>query len=521
VGTPVNDEALVAAALGSEPVNSPNLKTFIRNRQISDIGLLNDLITRAACIIRLEDDSNVSPLSTTSLQDFLTNRELTTAGSKDELFDRACDYLSNEMQVQKLFGKQIGDVTNEELKEQLNSLGFSSSGTKPELIYRLGKAHKDISTIKKLLNDDTFDSSHTEHLLAARGLSTEGSMATLISRLADYLVSASENTAMPGVSSHCDVVTESVLCIQGGSKVIAPDAVPRGLVGKWTFDDAYMFDHSGKAHHVKEATSFGPGLNGIGQSAKFDGSTMLEIPHSDHLTTSDFCVTYFLYLLSDSTGQWRSILHKGARDNERTPTFFLEPQTRGIEFFVSTTDDSQPAGERLWSNTFVPLRKWTHVAGCAEGRNLRLYVNGILDAENTTIGTPIMNQGPMYVGNDPWRPAGGIAGYVDELKFYSRALTTDEVQAEASAALGLVEPSFVELGCMGCSLDNCPKTCRQGFRVCTQRDLYAGGYYVSRSMGWVTADTRIWSAEDGKSVGAANQQSSGLCMCCRIGEESA
>jgi hypothetical protein len=230
------------------------------------------------------------------------------------------------------------------------------------------------------------------------------------------------------VSAHCDLVIESSMCLRGGEKIFTKDAAPRGLVGKWTFDDAYMLDHSGKANHAKEATTFGPGRNGRGQSASFDGQTMLEIPHTPDFEGQDFCVTYWIYLLSDSTGQWRSVLHKGARDNERTPTFFLEPQTRGIEFFVSTTDDSQPAGERLWSNTFVPLRRWTHVAGCAEGRNLRLFVNGILDAEHTTVGTPIVNHGSIFVGNDPWRPAGGIAGYVDDLSYYSRVLSVDEIQ---------------------------------------------------------------------------------------------
>jgi len=336
--------------------------------------------------------------------------------------------------------------------------------------------------------------------------------------LADYLVTQSGNTVMPGISSQCDFVSGSSICLDGGAKVYSSDATPRGLIGKWTFDDNHMVDHSGKAHHVKEAGSFGPGLNGLGASAKFDGSSMLEIPHSDAMDSANFCITTWLYLLADSTGQWRTVLHKGSRDNERTPTLFLEPQTRGLELFVSTTDDSFPSGERLWSNSMLPLRKWTHIAACAEGNNLRLFVNGILDAENTTIGTPVMNQGPLYVGNDPWRPAGGIASYVDELRYYDRVLTVDEIQAEAQFAFASVEPAFVELGCMGCSLDSCPKTCREGYRICSQRDLYAGGYFVARGMGWATTETKIWSAEDGKSV-PAGDVASGLCMCCKIGEQ--
>lgn len=515
-GTSTTDEAVVTKAFGSTPVNVENLKTFIRARSLSDLGLIDDLLVRAACVIRLEEQSGAGvKLTTASLQEYLTNRELSTAGSKDELFDRSCNYNAKELQVVSLIGKPIGDITKEELKAQLSSLGFiSTSGSKAELVSRLGQVHKDIKTIKKLLNDAAFEPSTVKSLLQARGLSTDGSTDLLLSRLADYLVNAAQNTLTPGISAHCDMVLESAICVAGGEKVVNQDAKPRGLVGKWTFDDAHMLDHSGSVHHIKEVGYFGPGINGLGQSARFDGNNSLEIPHSSAFDSPQFSFSLWMYLLEDSIGQWRTVLHKGSRDHERTPALFLEPLTRGIELFVSTTDDSHPTGERLWSNTFVPLRRWTHVAAVVDGRNLRLYINGILDAENTTTGTPIMNKGPIYLGNDPWRPAGGMNGYLDEVRYYSRALTTDEIQGEASAALGLVEPSFVELGCLGCSLDNCAKACRKGYRMCTQRDLYAGGYYVARSMGWTAPETTIWSAEDGKkdTTGTA----SGLCMCCRV-----
>ena len=32
-------------------------------------------------------------------------------------------------------------------------------------------------------------------------------------------------------------------------------------------------------------------------------------------------------------------------------------------------------GERLWSNSFIPMHRWTHVAAIAEGHSLRLYMH--------------------------------------------------------------------------------------------------------------------------------------------------
>jgi hypothetical protein len=516
----VSDETVVETKFGAQTVNEQNLKAFLSDRQVSDIGLIDDLIVRAACVIRLEEETVVEPISTAALQDYCTSRELSTTGSKDQLLDRGCNYQSKELIVVNLAGKPIGDITSGELKSMLVELGFvSTSGSKVELVARLGESHKNINTIRSLLNDQTFEATQVKDILASHSLPVDGTVDVLLARLADHLVMQAQNTLMPGISEHCDLVVETGICMMGGRKVLAGDAVPAGLVGRWTFDDAHGLDSSGGRHHAKEVTAFGPGVNGIGQSAHFDGTSMIEIPHTDKLTdTKDFCLTMWVYLLTDSTGQWRTLVHKGERDHERTPTIFLEPQTRGIEFFVSTTDDSQAAGERVWSNTFLPMRRWTHIAACAEDRNLRLYINGILDAENTTVGTPIMNAGPMYIGNDPWRPSGGTNGYVDEVKYYSRLLMTDEIQAEAATALGICEPAFAELGCMGCSIDNCPKTCRQGYRMCTDRDHHMCGYHIARSMGWASTDTRIWKAEDGKATDISAGES-GLCVCCKIGEE--
>ena len=55
-------------------------------------------------------------------------------------------------------------------------------------------------------------------------------------------------------------------------------------------------------------------------------------------------------------------------------------------------------GERLWSNSFIPLHRWTHLAAVAEGHSLRLYINGLLDSENTTVGTILQNTGPLFMG---------------------------------------------------------------------------------------------------------------------------
>lgn len=147
----------------------------------------------------------------------------------------------------------------------------------------------------------------------------------------------------------------------------------------------------------------------------------------------------------------------------------------------------------------------------------------MLDSENTTVGTIVHNTGPIFLGGDPWRPAGGFDGFIDEFKFYGRALTTDEIQAEASPALGGVEPAFLELGCMGCTLNAAHSTCRAGYHLANTRDLFAGGYQLARTMGWATSSSHVWTAEEAEAGSetnsswsgvAAGTQLTGLGLCC-------
>eukprot|EP00298_Acanthocystis_sp_HF-20_P009164 c18143_g1_i1.p1 GENE.c18143_g1_i1~~c18143_g1_i1.p1 ORF type:complete len:573 (-),score=261.86 c18143_g1_i1:119-1837(-) len=513
----MTNQAVVEAKFQSTPVNIETLKTFAKQRGLTDSGLIQDLIDRNACIIRLEADMGQS-IDISPLQSYLSLRELSTAGNRDELFDRSCDYLNKERLVRVQMKKPVGDITKDELKAELSKLGFiTTSGSKADLVFRLGKAVSDIETIKKLSGDSEFNTSELPTALSSRGLGTDGATDVLLARLAGYLVEVTSSAGISGISSQCDMIVGGSTCISGGQYAVPPPASTRGLVGRWSFDDSQALDSSGLGNHAKSSPAVGPGRFGNGASARFDGSQMMEIPHSTDFESPDFCVTLWLYLLGDSTGQWRSLLHKGSKDQERTPTLFLEPYTRGVEFFVSTSSASQPAGERLWSNTFIPLKQWTHIAACAEGRNLRLFINGLLDAENTTIGTPILNKGSMFVGSDPWRTSGGVNSYVDELRYYSRALTADEIQAQVHSSIGGSEASFVELGCMGCSIDSCSPSCRRGYHMCTNRDISSGAYIIARGMGWANSETKIWSAEDARDS-ANTPNSSGLCMCCRDDE---
>jgi len=416
----------------------------------------------------------------------------------------------------------------EDLQSAAAERMLTSSGSRVELLDRLYHFQLRCDRMVDLIPGFACTLGRLEDALSARGLSKIGSKEELMERLTASVDAGKAAAAAAG--DVCDLLTQGPICVEGGKKVIAADAAPKSLLAHFTFDDAHGLDTSGVHNHATHAPAFGPGIGGNGHAARYVGTDYTEVRHVAGYAEagSAFTVEMWIYLRQDSTGDWRTVLHKGGHDEERTPTLFLEPLTRGLEFFVSTTDQGQPMGERLWSNSFVPMHRWTHVAAVAEGHSLRLYLNGLLDSENVTVGSIVHNNGPFFLGGDPWRPAGGFDGFIDEFKYYGRALTTDEVQAAVGVGLGGIEPAFLELGCMGCEIATAASTCAINYHLCNTHDLYAGGYMVARAMGWATSNSHVWSAEEAAAAGTYTNTSwsgavtgvvkTGLGLCCRDNE---
>lgn len=73
--------------------------------------------------------------------------------------------------------------------------------------------------------------------------------------------------------------------------------------------------------------------------------------------------------------------------------------------------------------------QWHFLAGTWDGGTLRLYIDGILDAEMECAGTLLTNDDPLYIG-----ARGGsqrfVTGALDEIKIYNYALSQDEIVAD-------------------------------------------------------------------------------------------
>lgn len=132
----------------------------------------------------------------------------------------------------------------------------------------------------------------------------------------------------------------------------------------------------------------------------------------------------FWIIITDFTvreNKWKSVFHKGNKTSwpNRAPGIFLGPVQNDMYIFMNTynqIDDHVVIKD-------IPLTKWVHVAVMVKGRYLDTYINGRLKIRHTLNGLPKQNSDDIWIGN--W---GGFGGYLSQLRYYSYAINTAELE---------------------------------------------------------------------------------------------
>jgi hypothetical protein len=336
----------------------------------------------------------------------------------------------------------------------------------------------------------------------------------------------------------CDSSLSDPICFAERRGALLPTAVPSGLVGHWDFNADSPLDLSGNGHHGVTELLHGPAPAGNGHSAVFSRTFMM-VPHKEQLRTRDFTYSFWIYLLDDGTvpsgigrsAAWCPLVRKGIHDPKTqqfasAPSLLFNHRTGRLRAEVTTTIMNTEDGEQFDSNARLLPNRWVHIALVLHSSRstLMLYVNGILDNAMTTQGTTVTNEYPLYIGGDPFTVNEcAFTVYVDELRLFAHAVPPHLLQAEAAPALGGVDPSYVRLACLKCTLEEAAQRCPRNRHICTAMELHTGGYQVARSLGWLEPGAHVWthaavvkgaSVEMGMQASSGNADSMGLGLCC-------
>ena len=156
------------------------------------------------------------------------------------------------------------------------------------------------------------------------------------------------------------------------NRVLSAPASHPDLIARWNFDDDMGADTSGNGHHLLIQPRVGPGRFSRGQSARFTGNDFTAIGHSAAWNIHDFAVSFWVFLLADDHGTWRTIVRKGFPDEGEAVTLSLWPKdslgfTRRLHLRVGSKGKTTVSLDSVGS---LPLQRWTHVAFTIEGASV-------------------------------------------------------------------------------------------------------------------------------------------------------
>lgn len=227
------------------------------------------------------------------------------------------------------------------------------------------------------------------------------------------------------------IADEHILITEAGDVSFAPDA--------FYHLDGDLLDSSGGGRNLTVASgseAYGDGKVG-GKAALFGGSNLTRLIASDEAffdreRNQDFSCT--AWVRKDALGVTDIILNKRNGVSE------------GWEFRVNVSNsliltlEGLNANVKTWGATgrlFI-AEIYTHVAFVWDGatENAKLYINGedVTDAPTGTLDDSILNATPFSIGA---RTADGFRwnGEIDEVQFYKRKLTGEEIRQMATLAI--------------------------------------------------------------------------------------
>ncbi|HUV62732.1 MAG TPA: LamG-like jellyroll fold domain-containing protein [Sedimentisphaerales bacterium] len=167
----------------------------------------------------------------------------------------------------------------------------------------------------------------------------------------------------------------------------------------------------------------------LGGAWQADGNgDHIEVPDNPSLNISD-AVTVSAWVYASASGS-RELIEKGGTGGQAWGNAYSIRMSNLIVQFHGHASDP-PLG--LSSKNTIPQNEWVHIAATfdlrAEGNNQKIYINGIMDAENrnelplTVVASPLLIGADAYGTRRYW-----WSGGIDDIHIFNRALAEAEIR---------------------------------------------------------------------------------------------
>jgi glucose/arabinose dehydrogenase/PKD repeat protein len=229
-------------------------------------------------------------------------------------------------------------------------------------------------------------------------------------------------------------VSEPVIVTVGGGGVLP------GLVAAFGLNEGggqSAGDVSGLANHGSVIGAAWSTAGRFGGALSFDGiDDFVSVPDAPSLDLGS-TGTIEAWVRLDRLGRWQSVMAKGAVNNDRGHNYALEIVPANL---VRCILGNGTSFLNVDSTIAVAAGQFYHLACTWDGTTVKLHIDGTLNRSVSQTLTPGANTAPLFIGQFGGN-ADRLDGHIDEVRVYSRALTTGEIQADMNTPVGSGGPA--------------------------------------------------------------------------------
>jgi hypothetical protein len=220
-----------------------------------------------------------------------------------------------------------------------------------------------------------------------------------------------------------------------------------GLVAHWRFDEGSGTTVRDSSGNSNMGTLLGTGTRwvegrylGALEIAAADGNGVT-VPPTGSVETigAGFTIAAWTNRASNRPSGLANVLSRRAAGTTNNEYFAMAFNSNGqLRGFINTQLDPDPPS--VTSTSVVPVGQWVHVAVTFDGTALRAYINGVASGSAAYTGAVVSGSMPLCIGcGNNREPVSNtdetLAGKLDELVLYNRALPVGEIQALAAGDL--------------------------------------------------------------------------------------
>jgi hypothetical protein len=199
------------------------------------------------------------------------------------------------------------------------------------------------------------------------------------------------------------------------------------LTHYWPICNGTMRDVVGSADMTQgNLTSFTTDRFGNGNSALALNGGWTQVPSGIYFNTPELTMSVWVYPLS--VGYYSRIIDFGNGPTADNIIFSLSNEITLQPYFQIFSGSSIIF--TAFSNRVITQNKWQFLTATFNGTNATIYLDGIIIGE-TSIHSYIqpfnLSRSNCYIGKSAWNTNGYSSSYLDDLRFYNKCLTQEEI----------------------------------------------------------------------------------------------